>query len=297
MRTRSPRGSGRHRASHTAPTVRGPEAIVRFNGAWLSALSLLGIALTSLRFSLTLALNTMFGPDVLEVLRGPLDYLAASSFIIIATYNDAADRVTRPDGLLRSLDLGLTVAFLVLAAGVAWAFVHHHRDRLFRLASRTSSAVRSGKSWAQQRPWSWRVPSIVTASALSGALTYFVGRAALVVFTVALLPFVVGYWAAQSHFYIAVVEPHACAKSVKAADRRAAWSGATTARARGEDSPPPNGRPYGAVCVEVFSKETGTHRGRRIIATNESIALYDPASGTVQIVPRKDAVVTFVNQL
>ena len=302
MRTRSLRGSHRHRASHAAPTTRAAEAIVRFNSAWLSALSLLGVALASLGFSLTLALNAMFGPDVLEVLRGPLDYVAASSFIIISMYNEAAERMTGPGGLLRSLDAGLTIAFLVVVAGVVWAYAHHHRNKLLGLASRAGRVACTGKRWVQQRPRSWRVPSIVASSA-SGMLAYFIGRAVLVVFTVALLPFVVGYWAAQSHFYVTVIEPHACAKSVSAAGRRAAWSRATStkananANANGEGGASQDGRPYSAICVEVFSKDTGIHKGRRIIATNELIALFDPASGTVTIVPRKDAVVTFINQL
>jgi hypothetical protein len=62
MRTRSLRDSRRHRASHATPATPAAEAIVRFNSAWLSVLSLLGIALKSLGFSLTLALNAMFGP-------------------------------------------------------------------------------------------------------------------------------------------------------------------------------------------------------------------------------------------
>ena len=222
MRTRSLRGSHRHRASHATPTTRAVEAIVRLNSAWLSALSLLGVALASLGFSLTLALNAMFGPDVLEVLRGPLDYVAASSFIIISMYNEAAERMTGPGGLLRSLNAALTIAFLIVVAGVVWAYAHHHRNKLLGLGRRASRVARTGMRWAQQRPRSWRVPSIVASSAASGVLAYFIGRAVLVVFTVALLPFVVGYWAAQSHFYVTVIEPHACAKSVSAAGRRAA---------------------------------------------------------------------------
>jgi hypothetical protein len=287
----------RHQVLRDAPAIRTAEAIVRFNGAWLSMLSLLGIALTSLGFSVTLALNAMFGPDILEVLRGPLDYLAVSAFIIISVYNGLAEKVTGPAGSLKFLDGGLTIAFLVFVAGVAWAYVHHHRSKLVVLASRAGGAARFGARWVQQRPRSWRVPSIVASSAVSGVLTYFIGRAVLVMFTVALLPFVMGYWATQSHFYVTVIEPHTCAKAVSAKDRRAAWSRAKSAEADGKDNESPSGRPYSATCVEVRSKDGGPHKGRRIIATDDSIALYDPASGAVTIVPRKDAVVTFINQL
>ena len=60
---------------------------MRLNGARLSLLSLMGIALTSLGYSAALALKDMFGPDILEILRGPLDYLAVSSFVIISVFN------------------------------------------------------------------------------------------------------------------------------------------------------------------------------------------------------------------
>lgn len=175
--TSHPRRNRRQRMRRDAPATRAAETISRFNSALLSMLSLLGIALTSLGFSVTLALNAMFGPDILEVLRGPLDYLAVSAFIIISVYNGLADRVVGPAGALKFLNGGLTIALLVLVAGVLWAYVHHHRSKLARLASRASNAARSGGRWVKQRPRSWRVPSIMISSATSGVMMYFVGPA------------------------------------------------------------------------------------------------------------------------
>jgi hypothetical protein len=295
--TSDPRRNRRQQVRRYAPATRAAEAISRFNSAWLSVLSLLGIALTSLGFSVTLALNSMFGPDILEVLRGPLDYLAVSAFIIISVYNGLADRVTGPAGAVKFLDGGLAIALLVLVAGVLWAYVHHHRSKLARLASRASNAARSGGRWVKQRPHSWRVPAIMVSSAVSGMLTYFIGRAVLAMFTVALLPFVMGYWATQAHFYVTVIEPQTCAKAVSAKDRRAAWLRPASEQRVSEDGEPKSGRPYPAICVEVRSKDNGPHKGRRIIATDESIALFDPSTGAVNIVPRKDAVVAFIDKL
>jgi hypothetical protein len=300
MTTPRPRHRRRNRPQPKAPARPIGETALRIIAIGLSAFSLIGVALTSLGFSVALALNTMFGPDILEILRGPLDYLVASAWVVVTGYIELLDRVTGPRGLLRSLDAALVVASLVAVAGVAWVYVRTHHARLRRFVSWTGTGVRSGKQWVEQRPSRWRLPAILVSSAASGALMYAVSRIVLAVFTVVLLPFVIGYRAAQLHFYATVIEPYACAESMSAQTHRARLAAELRKKEENtgsEDRAAGSDRPYRAVCVEVQSKELGIFKGRRIIATNESIALYDPATGAVKIVPRKDAVVSFIDKL
>jgi hypothetical protein len=300
MTTSRPRHRRRNRAQSNSPANPIGETVSRIIAVWLSVFSLIGIALTSLGFSVALALNGMFNPDILEILRGPIDYLVASAWVVVTGYNELVDSVLGPRGMLRPLDAALVIALLVAMAGVVWVYAHKHRLRMRQLANQAGTAARSGTQWVTQRPSRWRLPAILASATASGALIYAVGWILLAVFTAALLPFAIGYRAAQLHFYVTVIEPYACAKSMSAQTHRARLAvelRKNEENISSDDRAAESSRPYRAVCVEVKSKELGTFKGRRIIATDESIALYDPVTGAVKIVPRKDAVVSFIDKL
>jgi hypothetical protein len=271
--------------------------VAKFSAAMLGLISLLGLALSTLGFGVVLALNATFGPDVLEVLRGPLDYLAASAWVVVTLFNRMHAEINGPGGHAALLMAGLVLAVTVALAGVAVAYAYHHRANLSLAANSVSAKAQTGRWWIAPRGWSWRVPAITASAVGSGVLLYWVVRVVPILFALTLIPFVVGYRAAQHHFYSSVIEPHACAKSRSAQARREQWRREEEAKADGKEASAEASAPYLATCVEVRTKELGVFRGRRIIATDDSIALYDPASGAVSIVPRKDAAVIFIDKL
>jgi hypothetical protein len=270
--------------------------VAQVSAALLGMLSLLVAALASTGFGLALAMGDVFGLDVLEVLHGPADYLAASAWVVVTILNGLARHVGEPQGVARAFITAFTVFVVVAIVGVIGAYAYRYRAKLAQSTQSAQQAARSSADWVAAHPRSWRVPAIILSAVLSGAVVLLIGRALLAVLTVALLTFVGGFFAAKSHFYETVIEPYECIKSRNAQVRRQQWLDAKQADERG-DPAVPTIRPYQAVCVEVHNKDLGSHRGRRILATSESIALFDPMSGTVRVVPRKDAVVTFVDTL
>jgi hypothetical protein len=285
------------RATSKASAASRAETVAKFSAAVLGLISLLGFALSTLGFGVVLALNAMFGPDVLEVLRGPLDYLAMSTWVVVTVFNRMQAEITGPGGHALLLMAGLVLAVVVAVAGVALAYAHQHRAGLHHVANNTSAQARLGRRWVAARGWSWRVPAITASSVGSGVLLYLIVRAVPLLFALTLIPFAIGYRAAQSHFYSLVIEPSGCAKSQSAQARREQRQREEELKAAGNELAAEASASFLAVCVEVRTKELGAFRGRRVIATDESIALYDPASGAVSIVPRKDAVVTFIDKL
>lgn len=256
----------------------------------LAVLSLIGIALTSVGFGVALALNAMFGPDLLEIFSGPLDYLAASAWVIVSIFNSLAEQWSDPRKWARLVAKAMAMFVLVALIAAIAALAHTHWEKASRVARLAIEPTRRAIGWVRRERWLWRVPAVLAIAVAAAAVPLLLTRALLFVFALALGPFIVGLLAAEEHFHAAVIEPVRCASSLSAQDRRDRSAG---------KQPTPRGRPYGATCVEVKSKEVGvgSHRARRIIATGESIALFSPDSGRVVVVPRKDAIVTFVDEL
>ncbi len=268
------------------------------------------IVLTSLGFTYAIALEATFGPDVLEILGGPLDYVAMSSWLVITAFNKLANVVQGPKGTVQLIHSAMAVAgFAFFAIALALALDANKAAVTKRVRA---LAVSSRKTW----PWlaarpllrrpaavvgtallTARRPTAVVGTALSvGFLVLLIARALLLVFGLALVPFFIGYGLAKENLHLTVIDPIQCRPSMSASARMAARAESQKAKEAGIDSASSH-EPYLATCVRVASKEHGTLEGRRIVATRDAIALFNPKTGEVKVVPRKDSVVTFIDKL
>jgi hypothetical protein len=258
----------------------------------------LGLVLTFFGFGVALALHTRFGTDILEVLRGPSDYLAASSVVVVSAFNMIFRKLYGSAGLAELLLFGVVVCCVVAAIFSIGALVWANRRR--QLIVRTFEVVREAPVVLRHRlsmhPWAWRPAAVVGGSVVVGALPYLLGYAMMFVLTVAVVPFWLGLQLSDLHFYETVVEPYYCAPLVPAANQRAIARRTPEERREASEWREPR-EPYLAVCVEVKLDKLGTYRGRRVIATGDTIVLYDPATGRVSVLPKKDAVVSMIDKL
>ncbi len=258
----------------------------------------LGLVLTFFGFGAALALHTRFGTDILEVLRGPSDYLAASSVVVVSAFNMMFRKLYGSAGLAELLLFAVVACCLVAAIVSTGAVVWANRRR--QLIVRTVEVVREAPVVLRHRmamhPWAWRPAAVVGGSVFVGALPYLLVHVMLFVLTVAVVPFWLGLRLSDLHFYETVVEPYYCAPLVPAANQRAIARRTPEERRQASEWREPQ-EPYLAVCVEVTIDKLGTYRGRRIIATSDTIALYDPATGGVYVLPKKDAVVSMIDKL
>jgi hypothetical protein len=285
-----PRRGRRQRRSNSYRTSV-TERALRVTGVAIGILSLSGILLTCLGFGFALALSA-FGLDVLEVFGGPADYLSTSSLAVVTGFNQLVIEDGSPAAIAGRLVWAFVIGITVVVFGVAGASAFVHRRRLSTMAQRAEQRMRGWGSVAAQRPWYWRVPVVLVAGLLSGGAVFVALRVLMSVAAMLLIVFVVGFKLGHQHFYETVIEPERCASNSNLAQRRMSADRARQTEPKGETL-----RPYLAACIEVVSKDHGSQRGRRVIATRDVVVLFDPKTGAVSAVPKAGAIVKSVDRL
>jgi hypothetical protein len=143
----------------------------------------------------------------------------------------------------------------------------------------------------------WRSSRIGGVSLGVGAgyalVSHVLPHLGLTLVAVTLIPFVVSFDSAKRYIHEAVIEPVSCSPLLDAKSRRQRWMQAQM-KSQAPAAPAPMTT---AKCVQIDRKGHFVRQGREVIATADLVVLFDPISGAVQTVPRKDAVVTTIDRL
>lgn len=268
----------------------------------LGIISLLGIAAMFFGFGFALALRR-FGVDVHQVLHGPGDYLALSVYPVIELYAYLfriafdGDRI----GLAWKVIAGtLSVVVPLYYIGRYVGRSKHFED------FREKGMTRGGPVLAKlkERLGFFWPPTLFGAIIAGGLLTIW-PLLVIAVLSIVAIPTFLGLSYANDYLYENVENTTGCQKLATAQERRTEHQEAEKAKKEGRrpqrtavaNQDDDNEPRLPAMCLKIERKGERSLYGRRVIATSESIALFDPDSGVVDVVPTKDAVVSIVGSL
>lgn len=228
---------------------------------------------------------TRFGLDIFEVLHGPSDYLTASSLVVVMLFTSLTE-MPREDLRLWPF-VGIVCGAALIGVAFGWLLTLPATARSSLTSVRPLVRDATGRWWARQRRWVQVVLIDLIFIAAPGTAVVALWLALVLASTGVSILTTIGYRAATKYLHEVIVKPKTCASLFDAEKRRALHLDPSLA-----DKLTP-----GALCLQVEAKGFQAIRGRRVIATSEVIVLFDPDTGVVRTVPRKDAIVTTVSGL
>lgn len=254
-------------------------------------ISILGILMMFFGFGVALALDG-FGVDVHQVLHGPGDYLAVAAYVVIELVIRISAQYTSQDWFELVFIYACFGAIAVLALWGAALLTKRWHPLIFAYIK--GSSHRKITSFLSKKIFFWRPAAIVAGVAIVGMVIGLLPYLLFILLAFCIVPFLIGVVQANHYLYVSVVEPTACRPFESADVRRAAYFSTLENDGRHGKS---GSRPYFATCLKVTSKSGSPQYGRRVIATSEYIVLFSPKTGTVNVVPTKDAIVSLVDKL
>lgn len=252
-------------------------------------LALATIALSLLGYGVALAVENSFDIPHAQIFSSTTDLLSLSTWAVVEVF--PIDFLA----ILKSIHHQVwPYALLVSLACIAIWIMAIKRIDPKKIVARHTQKLRQRSPKEKERFFIQLTPLAGLAGFVWMYGFYLLVAAIAVVLVIAVVSIpAIGLSAGEKFLHKSVIEPEQCVPLRDLATRRKAYEVEEKRKASGQ----PKHMVLGANCVQIVRDGKIVTAGRVAISTTEYLVLFDPATGKVQRVPTKDAIVEPIGNL